>query len=286
MEENEWRQLVDEQKQAAYRAFVGLGVHKQGGPPGEAYHLISGFVFSVHDRWVWVSSAHAFVGHGDDRGLFALMEEFPETKIELQPVSQTKSKPTFFSIFRNNWITIDSIAEELKDRIPAGDYQALKDSDLIAVILPELYVQNLQAEGVKPFTWTQVCDMPDDEHMELLRGRTLTIMILGVPSSGSLFNHVSGLTSLQILCLPIEPASESLPFSYWHPTWSDQELSHNVVGTSGGPIMLLGAHQPFIMGVQISQKKANGNVVYKSVSGYFFFDIIAKLIKLDYPDQS
>lgn len=273
----EWEAKVAQQEEQASKAFVALTVFMPYMEVGKQIAVISGFVFDVKGQWFLISAEHAFVGWEGEPGLDQVIATHPEVAITLQPFHQQGTTTgTVFRVDPEARFGTGALAEAWKDRVGDLTYLAMKSADIIAMPLSDYYEKNLAAVGVTPFTWDQVRNVSIKEATKLLSGQTVTARLMGVPAT----SVQSGETSFSAwhLRLPVEPAGEEPPFSYWNPTWDADRVPYDVKGTSGGPIVIFGADKPYVLAIQVAQDRVDGKRRLKGVCGYAFFEFLASWV--------
>lgn len=272
-----WEAKVHEQEEQVSKAFVSICVYMPYQPEERQFAPFSGFVFDVEGQWFLVTAEHVFTGHDEHVGLDKLLELHPETIVELQPFWGGRSTATRFNASQPNRLTTSQLAEMWRERVEPHIYEAMKGADLIAIALSEYYEQHLKAVGVEPLGWDQVQLIDKEEAMELLKGETVSTKLFGIPEKG--VETKDGVASAWLLRLPVAPAGEEPPFTYWEPTWDAENVPYDVRGTSGGPIMLLGAKTPYFMGIQIAQGRVDGQRRLKAVNAFAFFEFLASWVQ-------
>ncbi len=78
---------------------------------------------------------------------------------------------------------------------------------------------------------------------------------------------------------PFLPVEYDHPFSIWEPGWEREAVSYDLRGTSGGPVLLLGLDQSYLIGIQTSQIVKGSKYKYKAVNAFFLFEYIKSLQK-------
>lgn len=276
-EEKAWEAHVHEQEEQVTKAFVSICAYMPFQNAASQFAPFSGFVFSVEDQWILVTAEHVFTGHEDHVGLDLLLERHPETHIELQPFWGGRDTATKFVTDPARRFSTTQLANAWIDKLEEPAFYAMKNADIICIPLSDYFEQNLSAVGVQPLLWDQVRLVPQDEAIALLSGKTVTTMLFGIPATG--VQTKDGTASAWLLRLPVEPAGEELPFTYWLPAWNTDEVPDDVRGASGGPIMMLGADKPYLMGIQIAQDRLNGQRRLKAVNAFPFFEFIASWVR-------
>lgn len=275
-QEEAWEARVREQEEQVGKAFVSICVY----PPSQAevpkFAPFSGFVFCVEDQWFLVTAEHVFTGHDEHLGLDRLLELHPETRIELQPFLGGIRTATRLVVDPRRRLSTTQLAEAWKDTLEEQEYDGLMNADIISMPLLDYYKRNLAAVGVQPLLWDQVRFVPDAEAAELIRDSHVTAKLFGIPATGVEIKE--GSASAWLLRLPVEPAGQDPPFTYWFPTWNTSEVPDDVCGTSGGPIVLLGADRPLLVGVQIAQQRICGRRRLKAVNAFPFFELLRSLV--------
>lgn len=278
---------ITAQSTLAMKSFVSLVanfvVNSETHPP----HVVTGFALDVNGKWFLITAQHAIIRNQDSIGLDQLLEDYPGTTISLVAYSQAPDKhSTPFRLESGRRFASEQLAEAYSnldgDAYCQNIHRAIESSDLIAIELKKLYCDHLQVSGVVPLTVDQVILPPMCEALQLAERFNYTARMMGVPAE--YVREDGNLNEAILLLLPILFVREEPPFTFWKPSWSSDRITYDVKGMSGGPLILFGGDELFVIGIQISQLREEGQRIFKAVSPEGFFQML--IAAVDHLNQS
>jgi len=266
------KKVIEFQYWQLRQAFVSVTVANPLQPPDQKVAVRSAFVVEINDDWWLISAEHAFLDYEDQPGLLDIIAKRPGTRLFLQPMAdRDKRENVPFRFDRSAAIC----TRDLSDLLAHSEYHnlsnELKDMDLIAIHLSQLYKEHLRALNVKPLTWENVRPILEDELFDFLHRQSATIALVGIPEDTLV--EQTGSCWVEFSRLPVSPAKSELPFIFVKPEWKEKDRSYSIKGVSGGPLALFGLERLYILGVQVSQIQGDP-YLYRAVTAQFFFEVL------------
>jgi hypothetical protein len=241
----------------------------------------SGFVFERRGRYILVTAEHVLRGHEDAEGIDGYLEKHADAYAELLVSGEGGPCNCVPFHLRGGSIRISAseLAKVAQASVEARTYTVLQAADLEVIVLDDLYRHNLRAAGLVPFQWDQVRLLGPADASQNMCGGHLAAFMLGVPRISSLLNEQSGDYHFLFSALPLALLHVDPPFADFLGAWDGGEPSSDVRGMSGGAIVAFGADRPYVLGVQLSQRRECGRRVYKALMVNKLLEIIDRLLE-------
>jgi len=274
---------IDRQREQVKRACVGLRVSIPALGLPNGFGLYSGFVVEVENEWLFITAEHAFTRTDETAGLNTALARYPSASIAFQPLGLDPKRAAGnvvpFRLDECRRFATSRLATERQADLEPAELAAMRAADCECILLKDLYVDNLRSVGVCPLTWESVPSLSDREASKAVDAPgDRAIEVCGVPSS--LTTVEAETAGLWFYCLPLKLESvDNPPILELSRLWGEPDID-DIKGMSGGPVVYLGADQPYLVGIQIAQIKREGGYVYRAAMSVPFMESIRFWIQM------